>query len=438
MVDHNVTATLAATAYNISIKGGNDYNDYPDTKFAYESDGTTILFYYLDNETSRTNAQLRDLNSIKGTGHEVPNDGYSWVHWIFIFPELRDISSMYLAEGPSRPSDYQCWWSPDTTNGVDGTWTSVSVPTDYSMPGEGYNRMRKGIDYVGLTGVRAIKLRISVTLGIFLDSGGKINLINMFGRKSVDGDRLALWHPTLDYEISSHYLDWGNFDYGDATNTFRVKNCSPTMRAINPTLYFDNTTDTWTWIKDMHALSYKGSEYGPTVTLETLASKEVSDVVTMRRSVPSGTTRSRFQLRLNSSPTWITYIHNVSANMTAYATSSSTSYRERNADASLIANAYLTDGSLYSTSRTYREQWPYTGSTTTQFHASSASATTSNFSDIYVDEYLDTGTSSLYVSVLVNPAGTATIAAGPSSDLYSDAYADAYGTAGLFAVAEVV
>lgn len=452
---HDVTVSLGATARSFFSYG--DHPQIPNNKMVYELDGTTVRYLRAPNggggeasaspwtEYLMTNAEIRALNNW-GPGRYPHDNPYESYRYMFIFPEPRDIDYVCLSSGlGGGVGGNQYWrfyWSSNTTNGEDGTWTQVSVST-HQLYTSNYFLLRKRAytDHLNLTNVRGVKMSIDHTLALMGNDGGRPHLIHLYGDKSVDSNRLALWHPTLDQEVSGDWFDWYNFEYGDDTRQFRIKNVSPTKRALNITVSMDSTNDSWNpAISTYHSL-YNGGTWGTSISIDILASNAISSVYTLKRSFPPGSPSMWFTMRLKAvAGVWETYIHNVTTATTTYATASGSLMREHNTAAELIAGHTITDGKLYRSGDDYRSLVTYRGSKTTQSHAASGTFTAGGgTADGYLEEFIDAyGSTGLSAAAyILNKKATVSMSAGPAGDNYNDIYTDSYGNDGLYAVATV-
>lgn len=101
-------------------------------------------------------------------------------------------------------------------------------------------------------------------------------------------DRLVLWHPEEDREISPGHFDWGDSPQGSsADRRFRVKNESTTIDALSIEISFSMAGDPTPSIVDDLLLSKDGQVFTAGVTLSGgLDPEEISEVLTLRRNSP--------------------------------------------------------------------------------------------------------------------------------------------------------
>jgi hypothetical protein len=191
-----------------------------------------------------------------------------------IFPEHRDITAYFLANnGGAIANDLRT--SPDTTTGLDGTWTSripSYIPTQ-TIVSPGY---RNAIQVVSWTGIKALRF----TAGAFFDNDS-IYALHLYGNISTGEtpDRLRLWHPTLDQEVDGDYFNWNDIQRGSSgTKQFRVKNNSSTLTASAITVAVEALTDTSPTVVGQHSLDIS--------SIASLAPGVISSVITLTRTTP--------------------------------------------------------------------------------------------------------------------------------------------------------
>jgi hypothetical protein len=272
------------------------YADVPGYKFSYDVDGTACIRINADTSTTTmTTAQLRSVNEESTTG-SLP-DGGSPTIWAFVFPELRDIVGIFLASPQVfglYGCDYFAYYSTDTTNGVNGTWTAFTIPvvaTIYSN----YNTMipsyRNNIFTVALLGVKGIRIRAQEHSQP--SAMTPISAIHFYGGIHIGETRkLALWHPTLDAEVTAAYFDFGDASQGTtATKQFRVKNLG-SLTASSIDLATDVLYEQSPLIANQHQLSKNDASYATVLRMRnsgdtadlTLATNEISPIVYLKRA----------------------------------------------------------------------------------------------------------------------------------------------------------
>lgn len=277
-----------------------NYVDVPSWRMLYDLDGTQL--YYSLNGASPiqvSNTVMQQLNDENIASIGIAIGSSDSIRYIFIFPELRDIDAWFM--GPNETngagSAGAVTVSSNTTNGIDGTWTTLSAGV-YGASGK--IPMRSNINSATALAVRAI----SLIHGQNATLGGSIKTIHLYGEPAPGENlqRTEIWHPTLDQRIDPAYLDWGNVPRSSTADvTFRVKNLHPTLQANSITVSTSALTDATLSTVAQHTISQGGS-FLAQQTLGSLAPGAISPVLTLRRVTPSNADLSLWWLRLTAVP----------------------------------------------------------------------------------------------------------------------------------------
>lgn len=263
------------------------YPDVPAARMPYDRDGTIATRVKGDGTTSTvTGADLIKWNDdSSGTwadmGASGETDTQEWV--AFIFPELRDLSAMFLMDYDRTSFAAAVQTSTDTTNGRDGTWTSRGTVTSASSTGN-MTTARTEIRTLSVAGVKAVRV-CGPGRNVFNSNRRATHIYGTITAGQTP-DRVRLWHPTLDQPLSDTpaYFDWGDTAQGStATKTFRVKNNSSTLTANTITVSREALTDLSPTVVSQLDLSYDGGGYGSTASIASLAPGAISNLVTLRR-----------------------------------------------------------------------------------------------------------------------------------------------------------
>lgn len=273
-----------------------NYPDAPSWRMAYDRDGTQgVIINPVNSLTVMTNAQLIAMND-----EDDSDMGFGWSNmspyvWkiCLIFPELRDIDGYFrniAGQGGSVET------SVDTTNGFDGTWTTLASPgtTGLSVTKPAF---RTNIASSTALAKRAIRF----TQGDVQFGDTKVRSIHLYGEPAPgeNPNRLALWHPTLDERVTPAYFDWGNVPRSSsADRLFRVKNLSASLTANSIRVAMETFTDTTPSVPAQHTLSHAGGSFLAQVNIGTLAPGAISSAVTLRRVTPSNAVLSLWAFRL--------------------------------------------------------------------------------------------------------------------------------------------
>ncbi len=263
------------------------YPDPPSYRMAWHRDGTQV--FNLATGVRLTQSNLEALNSENGATILTSN------RVCVLFPELRDLDAVWL-NGNSGVVTTEV--SVNTTNGIDGTWTtgpSVTVTSDTGNPlGSGW---RSSISSSTTFGIRGIRFTV-------------VNLrnIHLYGEiaPSVVEDRIEFWHPTVDQKINLNTFDWGNTPLQSTDQrTFRLKNMSPTLTAFGVIVSAAALTNTTPSVPAQNFLSDDATFWAATVEAGTLSPLGMSPTLYLRRVTPSNATivPPRWAFTLSAVPT---------------------------------------------------------------------------------------------------------------------------------------
>lgn len=330
------------------------YPTPPGTRVAYDLDGSQALIRsgadrdWLD---VHSNA-LRAMNSERGggmfppIGPEFPGDGGPRTI-VLIFPQpmrIRGIFAQYnfsQAVGPTflshgslrhRP---EVALSPDSTNGEDGTFTSVIFPaveptavaqTIYSavnaLTGEpygggtaandGYRRIAAGADDVlgivpvagaATRNVRAIRLTLTLPPSAGgVDSVGPAMKLHVYGEPDTTaiGSRLDFWQADIDQRFSPEDSDWGDVPLTTTKDrSFRVRNRSTDETAVNVRVALEAAASSTTPAPSgFFLLSLDGVIWQGAILLASLSPGMLSPEIFIRMVVPSDAQLSNWSPRI--------------------------------------------------------------------------------------------------------------------------------------------
>lgn len=281
-----------------------NYPNAPSWRMPYDRDGTQV--YRIDGSNNiyqLTSQQITQLND--ETPHELFATG-SPDRLVFFFPELRDIDAFFARSFRTSPGSVYGTWlvqvSANTTNGLDGTWTTLlgSYAAPNSVPKPAYRSPASGT----ALGVRALRI-VPFSDGAYFSPSN----IHIYGEVAPADEQttLAIWHPTLDEKIGPAAFDWGDTPRGSsADRTFRVKNLSDIYTADNIRCAMEALTDASPSVPAQHSLSYNGGTFLAQVLIGDLAPGAISEVLTLRRITPSNAALSLWTMRVFAAPdAWI-------------------------------------------------------------------------------------------------------------------------------------
>lgn len=312
----------------------------PGARLAYDLDGTSMGW------ASETNpggwlsaAQMRALNDENSAGGVVLNHMYNepsngdQIAWIFAFPEPRVLRGLFISPywtstrgGTSGTESYwntahNATWSPDTTNGRDGTWYSWDSGVLCGQQGlsqaiKPFYRRQQGPGYGGpdnesLTGIYVPAAPTGAARGLQLlglkplgaDGTTKIGLygIHLYGDVTAT-HTTKFWHPTLDQEVSGSYFDFEEVEVDSLIDRpFRVKNASPTLTAQGVDLSIEELTISNPNQRYQFFFAEDGlpdADYRRVWDVGTLAPGAISPVINLRRITPRTAQLSVWTTRL--------------------------------------------------------------------------------------------------------------------------------------------
>jgi hypothetical protein len=223
-----------------------------------------------------------------------------------VFPEPRDVAGLFIsgaAAAGTGTSSGSWQYSLDTTNGLDGTWTTAVAA--YSIPYFAVPGYRTNILPVTLSAVRGVRWARNA-IGSYTAIVGAFHVYGAV--TAAAGDRLAIWHPTLDQVAPGTLFDWGDVPRNTtSTRTFRVKNLSTSktagaVRAAMSSL----PTEASPTVIGQHLLSADGSTWLSQLTLGDMAPGAISGVLSLRRTTPSNAQPGLYIMRVfaESTTTW--------------------------------------------------------------------------------------------------------------------------------------
>ncbi len=213
-----------------------------------------------------------------------------------MFPELRDISAYFTTgvHGNLQPALLD--WSADTTDGLDGTWTTIA--NNFLMYSGTVPDIRTSISPITpITGVRGIRFNMGYGVALIASAttrSASLSTIHLYGSISAgqNPDRLDFWHPTSDAVVTGGHFDFGDIKQGaSAVKQFRVKNRSAAQTATSVSLSREVATFTEMLTGDSNVeFSSDGSAYANTLAVGTLAPGALSSVLYVRRRVGAAET----------------------------------------------------------------------------------------------------------------------------------------------------
>lgn len=245
------------------------YTALPDRRISYDNDGT--VWAHSAENTDFVNGIAGYLTQAQAIEHNDddrvdPSGGWTLSNrnapkcgWLF-FPEVRAVTGVvmgFIYYGGNAPSLITFQGSSDTTNGVDGTWETASIPggspiySDLSI--DGWRKSIKAVSFTG--GKRTIRWKWTTTGGD--GGGGSFYLVHLYGQKSSGqspDDIVFIDHdttPGIEYTAPE---DFGDRPLGTTSvRQFRIKNTSASLTANTIAIQCNDTdfaisTDNVTWV----------------------------------------------------------------------------------------------------------------------------------------------------------------------------------------------
>jgi hypothetical protein len=266
-------------------------------RMPYDKDGTiAVRFPSGGLVTELSSSQVASLNS-ETTSTVVSISNY---YLCLIFPNLRDIDGFFWSFGaPGTTNVFYFQVSADTTNGVDGTWTTVTSNNAAGQSGVS-PRYRTGVQWNSVLGVKAVRV---VREGGQIGTNGDIQALHLYGEGIGARRELCFWHSTLDQRLAPAYLDFEDVPRGtSADRVFRVKNLDSAKTAQNIRVALSVLTDGSPSIAAQHLLSLDGLSFASQVNVGSLAPGAMSAPITMRRVTPSNAPLSVWAPRVFAEP----------------------------------------------------------------------------------------------------------------------------------------
>lgn len=263
-----------------------NYPNVPSWRMAWDRDGTQAYFISRANViTQLTSGQCQALNDESDTS--IANTGFPAAggQLALIFPELRDLDAHFMS-GALNGTQGSVQVSTNTTNGVDGTWTTLLAFGSKPWTQQVIPNYRSAIVAGTALGIKSVRFDVS-SVG---NAVSAIGSLHVYGEPipGANPNRLALWHATLDSRLAPWADDWGDVPRSSSEDrTFRVKNLSSSLTANSVRVAQEILTDTSPSVVGQHTLSFGGGSFLPQVNVGNLAPGTISGVVTIRRNTPS-------------------------------------------------------------------------------------------------------------------------------------------------------
>lgn len=249
------------------------YPSLPDKRIGYDNDGTVVYYTYTQNApfaegptTQLTGTPLIALNGFTASAIAALSGGsYNVAKLWFFFPEKREVDGVALVSTTDGGTAFQIQGSNDTTNGLDGTFETASLPSGAPAAwGNAPDYWRSTIKPVSFTGTKQ-------TIRLAFGSLGTTYNCHLYGIK----DASATPDDLIFMTATSGGTQILNEDVGDVafgtTRTVQayLHNTSATKTASTINLQLNDanwifSTDNATWVTSINVASLgPGAYYGP-------------------------------------------------------------------------------------------------------------------------------------------------------------------------------
>jgi hypothetical protein len=263
------------------------YTALPDRRIPYDNDGTVMMYNqtgaWVNGPVSVANnanmAEWNDEDKVAVIGYSAGPQTFWW-----FFPETRVISA-YMGlwiralnqEGPLTGPTIT--GSTDSTNGVDGTWETASLPSGPSV-WVNVHSWRDGIKPVSFASNKRVLVINAVGSAGNQDICGV--MFHWYGEKAAGqtpNDIIFIDHDTTPGVEYSAPEDFGDRPLGTTvTRQFRIKNVSPSLTANTIQLSCNDSE---------FAISTDGTIWVTTINIASLASGAESSTMYIRCTTPA-------------------------------------------------------------------------------------------------------------------------------------------------------
>jgi hypothetical protein len=249
--------------------------------------------------STRSEAERNILNDedMDGTVYEIMQNSGDAQYMAWIFPELRTVTHYFLNQSAFAGGTFTLEYSTDTTDGSDGTWTSVGAVSFHVSLVQPY--FRSALIAITVNSGNPVKgIRILHLSNTSTDYNMSWLNVHWYGSKQTHAG-LAFWDPTNDVAALATAFDFGDVAQGSVSSkTFRVKNNHGSQTANDIIVGAVDVTGTMEL-----EFSIGGGAYLPDLDIGDLAPGVISGVITARRTVPTNETVRLQAVRLSAIPT---------------------------------------------------------------------------------------------------------------------------------------
>lgn len=263
------------------------YPDTPGPQIMYDRDGS--VGFSIDsgnNITQFTQGELDSMNNESTDGPRSLGQQSPGIYVGVIFPQLIDLVG-YCLTGQVDDTNQSEWntleYSTDTTNGLDGTWTTLRASGLGRVGGvkPGY---RDNIQTQVVGGIKAIRFYMP---GTGSGESSTVYTFHLYGTITTGEvpHRLRIWHPTTDTPLTGPGLDFGDISrLSNPIKTFRVKNISGTLTANSIVISREALTDASPTVVGVTTIDNAGSGYAASQNIGSLAPGAISGIISLKLS----------------------------------------------------------------------------------------------------------------------------------------------------------
>lgn len=267
------------------------YVDVPGVRIPYNIDGSLVK---LASTVSNLDPTINGSWSIVGNS-DVSNivDGSNVTFYTFshsnnsgkmlsiAFPQAVNITGHnVLVINSSGNLGSTLYYSTDTNDGTDGTWSSSQPSNQDTVVSASTYRNITSVNWVGVKGIRLFSYLSSPVASTM-----QVYEFGLYGTWTPA--TLAGWHPTLDQQIGGADLDFGDIALGTVhTKTFRIKN----GRGLQANTVTISSTLGEVQTRTGLLFSDDNASWATSIVVPSIAAGAISPVLYVKRTVAPGET----------------------------------------------------------------------------------------------------------------------------------------------------
>jgi hypothetical protein len=262
------------------------YPNLTDCAMPYHLDGTVVKVIGPTGGVLKTlsDAEMLELNDEDLTAVTTPQENNEYI--VFFFPEKRDISGLYAQFSvfyPGTPTGLQ--GSADSTNGLDGTWASATMPSGYNAVSADIDGWRKAIAPVeDMDNINVLRLQNNGNYPGMTKTFDGVYILHLYGKKhsgETADDILFLDAENSDAEFGTP-LDFGDRPAGTSViRQIKLKNNSSTLTASSMEVEVEDPADI------IRVSLSSGGPWTTTVSIASIAAGAKSAIVYVKCETPA-------------------------------------------------------------------------------------------------------------------------------------------------------